>query len=113
MKAAGPLDPVRSCGGNVLCPPDGATYFPSQKIHCDNCSVTNHKNGTKTYSRAAVTPVFVKPGCDKAISLVPEFVVPQDGHDKQDCENAAAKRWLKKYGPFLEKIGSTVPGDDL
>ena len=26
----------------------------------------------------------------QVIPLVPEFIVPQDGHDKQDCENAAA-----------------------
>ena len=26
--------------------------------------------------------------------LEPEFIVPQDGHDKQDCESRAARRWL-------------------
>ena len=113
LKTAGLLDPMRSYGNNVLCSLDGTTYFSSRKIHCENCSVTNHKNGTKTYSHAAVTPVFVKPGCNRVISLVPEFIVPQDGHEEQDCENAAAKRWLKQYGPFLKGLGSTVPGDDL
>ena len=113
LKTAGLLDPMRSYGNNVLCSLDGTTYFSSKKIHCENCSVTNHKNGTKTYSHAAVTPVFVKPGCNRVISLVPEFIVPQDGHEKQDCENAAAKRWLKQYGPFLKGLGSTVLGDDL
>jgi hypothetical protein len=28
------------------------------------------------------------------VPLQPEFIVPQDGAEKQDCENAAAKRWL-------------------
>jgi hypothetical protein len=113
LNTAGLLDPMRSYGDKVLCSLDGTTYFSSKKISCENCSVTNHKNGTKTYSHAAITPVFVKPGCNRVISLVPEFVVPQDGHAKQDCENAAAKRWLKQYGPFLKGLGSTVLGDDL
>ncbi len=36
----------------------------------------------------------------KVISLPPEFITPQDGHQKQDCENAAAKRWIKQYAPL-------------
>jgi hypothetical protein len=40
--------------------------------------------------------VIVAPGQKHAIALRPEFIVPQDGHEKQDCETAAAKRWLDK-----------------
>jgi len=29
--------------------------------------------------------------------LSPEFIVPQDGYEKQDCERNAAKRWLKQH----------------
>ncbi len=47
------------------------------------------------------------------IPLVPEFIVPQDGHDKQDCENAAAKRWLQHYGARYRQLNVTVLGDDL
>ncbi len=47
------------------------------------------------------------------IPLVPEFVRPQDGHYKQDCENAAAKRWLNQHGPRLSGLKVTVLGDDL
>ena len=42
----------------------------------------------------------------------PEFITPQDGHDKQDCENAAAKRWLLKYGK-KDKGKGTIPVDAL
>ena len=45
--------------------------------------------------------------------LVPEFIVPQDGHDKQDCENAAAKRWLSQHGQRFSPLRVTVLGDDL
>ncbi|BDI19639.1 hypothetical protein ANSO36C_54410 [Nostoc cf. commune SO-36] len=32
----------------------------------------------------------------QVINLEPEFIKKQDGHQKQDCENAAVKRWLNK-----------------
>ena len=55
----------------------------------------------------------MKPGTRQAISLIPEFITPQDGHEKQDCENAAAKRWIGTYGGTLEPLGVTITGDDL
>lgn len=47
------------------------------------------------------------------IALMPEFIVPQDGKEKQDCEIEAAKRWIAKNGDFLAKYGVTISGDDL
>jgi hypothetical protein len=55
----------------------------------------------------------VVPGNNQVISLPPEFITPQDGHTKQDCENAAAKRWLKQYAPVYKELGITILGDDL
>jgi hypothetical protein len=66
-----------------------------------------------TYSHTVITPVVVAPGNDTVIPLEPEFVVPQDGHEKQDCENAAAKRWLRQYGGRYRELGITILGDDL
>lgn len=36
------------------------------------------------------------------IPLVPEFIRPQDGHNKQDCENAA-QRWVSQHGERLSR----------
>ncbi len=36
-----------------------------------------------------------------------------DGHDKQDCEQAATKRWLEKYGTYYAGQGAVFLGDDL
>jgi hypothetical protein len=47
--------------------------------------------------------VIVSPGRSAVVPLVPEFIVPQDGHDKQDCEIAAAKRWLTQYAGQTHK----------
>jgi len=113
IKDSGHLDGFRSYNDNLLCALDGTQYFSSKKIHCQNCSSKEHKNGTATYSHTAITPVFVAPGQNRVISLPPEFITPQDGHNKQDCENAAAKRWINQYGPIYKELGLTILGDDL
>jgi hypothetical protein len=113
IKDSGHLDAFRSYDNNLLCALDGTQFFSSNKIHCQNCSTKEHKNGTTTYSHSAITPVFVVPGQTRVISLPPEFITPQDGHNKQDCENAAAKRWITQYAPVYGDLGITILGDDL
>ena len=38
------------------------------------------------------------PGHARVLPLPPEFITPQDGAEKQDCERAAAWRWLARVG---------------
>ena len=113
IKESKQLNTFRSYGNNLLCALDGTYSFSSDKIHCENCSSKEHKNGTITYFHSAITPVLVAPGQKKVISLPPEFITPQDGHQKQDCENAAAKRWIKQYAPLYKDLGIIILGDDL
>ncbi len=77
------VDSHRSLNGSLLLAFDGTEYFSSLTIHCDQCSKRQHANGTVTYFHTAVTPVLVKPGCDKVIPLTPEFVTPQDGTERK------------------------------
>jgi len=95
---AGYPDVFRSVSNNLLIAPDGTHCFSSDTISCGNCFIKKHRNGTVTYSHSAVTPVIAAPGNDKVIASEPEFIMPQEGHGKQDCENAAAERRLHKYG---------------
>jgi hypothetical protein len=114
LKACGYLDEFRSFNNNLLIALDGTQYYSSSSIHCDNCSQKHHKkDGSITYSHSAVLAAVVKPGSNKVISLIPEYITPQDGHEKQDCETAAAKRWLGAYGPVFKQLGVTITGDDL
>jgi hypothetical protein len=39
--------------------------------------------------------------------------MPQDGHDKQDCEQAAGKRWISQHAATLAPNQVTLLGDDL
>jgi len=113
LHAGGQLEAYRSINGDLLVAMDGTQYFSSTKIHCSQCSVTEHSNGTITYSHSVVTPVIVAPGNPRVLPLEPEFITPQDGHKKQDCENAAAKRWLGQFGARYRPLGITILGDDL
>ena len=33
-----------------------------------------------------------------------EFITPQDGHEKQDSEHAATKRWLKEHAKMYREL---------
>jgi hypothetical protein len=77
------------------------------------CSTRNHRNGKVTYSHTAILPIIAAPNCAEVISLPPEFVTPQDGHEKQDCETAAAKRWISKHRHLFKGQAITLLGDDL
>ena len=107
------LESYRSINGTLLMAIDGTDFFSSNKIHCKCCSCAQQKNGDMLYRHIAVTPVLVAPGKAQAIALPPEFVHPQDGHDKQDCETAASGRWLSQWGSHYAAWRITVLGDDI
>ncbi len=94
---------------------DGTWFFSSEQIQCGSCQTKNHKNGSTTYYHSAITPVIVKPETNQVVSLPPEYITVDDGSSKQDCENKAAKRWMKTLGDrYLSgKYAATLLGDDL
>ena len=97
----------------ILLAIDGTEYYSSKKINCPHCNCRHHRNGTTTYDHQVITPVIVAPDQKQVINLEPEFISQQDGKTKQDCENAAIKRWLLR-NPAPEKNQEiTLLGDDL
>ena len=90
----GYIESYRSIGNTFLVAFDGTDTFSSTNISCPCCTNFKQKNGNILHRHIAVTPVIVAPKHSKVISLPPQFVQPQDGHDKQDCELAASLRWL-------------------
>ena len=109
----GYLNSFRSIGDTLLMAVDGMDFFSSEKISCPCCTKQTLKNGKTLYRHIAVTPVIVAPGHSDVIPLPPEFVHPQDGQEKQDCELAAAKRWLNARGNHYSPWNITILGDDL
>lgn len=112
-RAPGGLDDFRRLGGHVLIALDGTEYHCSKTIHCDHCSTRLRGKGEIEYFHSMLGAALVAPGHDKVIPLEPEFIVPQDGRDKQDCENGAAKRWLAAHGERYAKLDPIYLGDDL
>ena len=92
---------------------DGVNFYSSEKISCAKCLRREDRNGVEHFYHSAITPVFVKPGQAQVLPLPPEFIVPQDGHEKQDCERNAAKRWLEHFHGRFGAHAVTYLGDDL
>jgi hypothetical protein len=103
----------RSALGGYLVAMDGVTSFSSEKISCPECLKRQDREGTEHFYHSAITPVLVKPGMKQVVPLPPEFIVPQDGHEKQDCERTAAKRWLAQHSGHLVAHDLIYLGDDL
>src|SRR5262245_8106755 len=103
----------RGFGDQLLVALDGTNYFSSHAIHCRTCLTRQLTNGHTLYYHAAITPVIVCPGQSQVIALPPEYIMPQDGHTKQDCERAAGTRWLATHAARVAPHGVTVLGDDL
>lgn len=89
---------------------DGTGSFSSDTIHCINClTKTEKKTGKKTYYHSVLTPVMASPDKEHVFPLIPEFILPQDGVKKQDCENQAAKRWLGVVGKSVSLALKQLP----
>lgn len=113
LEKSGHLQPFRDHANTLLVALDGLTYHSSTTIHCDECLQRRDSQGTIHYYHSAITPVIVKPDCPHVLPLPPELIVPQDGHEKQDCERAAVKRWLAQHAPHDAPWTKTYRGDDL
>jgi len=93
--------------GHYLLLVDGTGFFSSKTIHCKNCCVKNHRNGSKTYYHQMLGAVIAHPDYNEVIPLCPEPIVNSDGHKKNDCERNASKRLLadiRREHPHLPLI---------
>jgi hypothetical protein len=113
IAAEGVLAPFRRLDGRVLIALDGTECFCSRKIHCPRCSTRKRSDGGTEYFHSFLGASIVAPGHQQVLPLPPEFIAPQDGAEKQDCERNAAKRWLARHGPAVAHLRPVFLGDDL
>lgn len=113
IETDGVLAPFRRLGGRVLIALDGTEHFCSRKIHCRRCSTRRCADGGTEYFHAFLGASIVAPGHKHVLPLPPQFILPQDGAEKQDCERGAAKRWLTMHGASLAHLRPVYLGDDL
>jgi len=108
----GHLEEYHCLMGTLLCSMDGTQYFGSHTVHCANCSTQEREEETY-YSHTMLAAVLVKPGKGEVLVLEPEFIIPQDGHEKQDCEQQAIKRWIEGHAQRFAPWQVTILTDDL
>ncbi len=113
LERSGGMAAFRRLGEHVLIALDGTEYFRSAKLSCANCSTRARAGGKTEYFHSAVMPALVAPGHARVVPLEPEFIMPQDGHEKQDCESRAARRWLASHGRRYARLAPVYLGDDL
>jgi hypothetical protein len=113
IEKAGPLTRFQCLGGRVLIALDGTEYFCSRKISCPQCSTRRRSDGGVECFHAFLGATIVAPGHHQVLPLPPEFIAPQDGAEKQDCERNAAKRWLARHGRSVAHLQPIFLGDDL
>jgi len=113
LQSAHALERFRDFNNTLLVALDGTEYFRSERIHCTGCTVTNHRDGRTSYSHTVLMAAVVKPNCSHVLALEPEFITAQEGHDKQDCELEAVKRWITDVGADYSSQAISVLGDDI
>ncbi len=113
IEAAGPLTPFQCLNGRVLIALDGTEHFCSRRIKCRQCSTRRRSDGGTEYFHTFLGASLVAPGHKQVLPLPPEFIVPRDGAEKQDCERNAAKRWLARHSAAVGHLRPVYLGDDL
>ena len=113
LEQGGGLAAFSRPGGHVLIALDGTEYFCSDTIHCAQCSTRLRSSGKVQYHHTMLAASLVAPGHNRVVPLEPEFIVPQDGAEKQDCESRAARRWLEAHGSQYAHLKPIYLGDDL
>src|SRR6204780_3584537 len=100
-------------GGRTLVAWDGTEFFCSQKLGCPHCLTRKRANGKVESYHCLLSATVVAPGHSKVVPLTPEFIAPQDGAEKQDCERNAVRRWFEKHSARLAPLRPVFLGDDL
>ena len=107
------LKAFQRLAGRTLVALDGTEYFCSQKLSCPQCLTRKRSNGKTEHYHAMLAAMIVAPGHNMVLPLMPEFIAPQDGAEKQDCERNAAKRWLSAHGKRVAELRPVYLGDAL
>ena len=107
------LKAFQRLGGRTLVALDGTEYFCSQRLSCPQCLTRKRSNGKTESYHSMLAAIIVAPGHNMVLPLMPEFIAPQDGAEKQDCERSAARRWLSAHGKRVAALRPVYLGDAL
>lgn len=107
------LEPYQLLPGYYYFPIDGSQFYHSNKIHCENCLVKEHKKGPTSYSHQVLQGGIMHPDQSEVIPFMPEEISNANGGSKQDGEMNAAKRLLSRLRKSHPRLGLIIGGDAL
>ena len=110
------LERFRFINGAYLIPVDGTQYFSSREIHCDSCmskSIKDADGEGVLYYHQMLAGCIVHPDQECVIPLCPEPLRRQDGAEKNDCEQVAMRRFLKRLDADHPRLPVIIVADAI
>ena len=107
------LKPFQILDGRSLVALDGSEFHNSYKIQCPQCRTRLRSSGETEYHHIVLCATLVGIGHSEVLPLRPQFITPQDGDQKQDCETKAAYRWFDQNAARYASLRPIYLGDDL
>ena len=99
--------------GSLLVSCDATGFFQSKQVHCKNCCVRNHKNGSTSYSHSMLSAVMVSPDQKTVIPMAVEPISNEKNSTKNDCEHRASERLLPALRRMHPALKMTIVEDSL
>jgi hypothetical protein len=93
----------RFYGEHIIVSIDGAEHFCSKKVSCPHCMQRKHRDGSHSFYHSMLSAAIVHPDKTEVFILDNEPIVKQDGKEKNDCEQNAAKRILSNLKALYGK----------
>jgi hypothetical protein len=107
------LENFRFFGDHYLISLDGTGIFYSDSVHCDNCCIKHHHDGSVSYYHQILAAALVHPDQKVVYSFMPEPIMNTDGSAKNDCERNAAKRWIADFRREHPHLKAIIVADGL
>lgn len=101
IRTQGLLADRRVLDGRLAISVDGTGHYASGKISCPHCLVQTKRGGEEQYYHQLLAAVQVHPEQSEVFALDGEAIRRQDGSEKNDCEQNAAKRLIPRIGEAL------------
>lgn len=113
VKETGGLEPFRFLKQGFLVSIDGTGQFSSSSISCPDCATKTTRDGETLYYHQLLAAVIMHPDLRQVLPLIPEPILGGDGETKNDCEQVAVKRLLKRLREDYPKLPLTIVEDAL
>ena len=113
VKETGGLEAFRFLKHGYLVSIDGTGLFASSSICCPDCATKTKRNKETLHYHQLLAAVLMHPDLKQVLPLIPEPILRGDGDTKNDCEQMAVKRLLKRLREDYPTWRLTIVEDAL